>query len=77
MAHVDVYLRVLCALYEEVVSFHVCRFMEDVQHNSVMKVWVSVKDGVLIITNDLPKYHVFHVFLVFFIASVTHGCFYF
>ena len=38
LAHVDLYLRVLCALDEEVVCFHVDRSKEEAEHNSVIKV---------------------------------------
>lgn len=37
-AHIDLYLRVLCALDEEVVSFHVDRSREEADHNSLIKV---------------------------------------
>ena len=37
-AHVDLYLRVLCALDEEVVAFHVDRSREETEHNSLIKV---------------------------------------
>ena len=39
-AHVELYLRVLCALDEEVVSFHVDRSREEADHNSLIKVGV-------------------------------------
>ncbi|CAN0025633.1 unnamed protein product, partial [Ectocarpus fasciculatus] len=39
-AHVELYLRVLCALDEEVVSFHVDRSREEADHNSLIKVRV-------------------------------------
>lgn len=37
-ARVELYLRVLCALDEEVVSFHVDRSREEAGHNSLIKV---------------------------------------
>lgn len=40
-AHVELYLRVLCALDEEVVSFHVDRSREEADHNSLIKVRMS------------------------------------
>ncbi|CAN0488714.1 unnamed protein product, partial [Hapterophycus canaliculatus] len=35
---VELYLRVLCALDEEVVSFHVDRTRQEADHNSLIKV---------------------------------------
>lgn len=40
-AHVDLYLRVLCALDEEVVTFHVDRSRGETEHNSLIKVGVA------------------------------------
>lgn len=42
-AHVDLYLRVLSALDEEVVSFHVDRSKEEAEHNSLIKVPACVR----------------------------------
>lgn len=45
-ARVELYLRVLCALDEEVVSFHVDRSREEADHNSLIKVRrACVRDG--------------------------------
>lgn len=45
-AHVDFYLRVLCALDEEVVSFHIDRSRVETDHNSLIKVGVGIGAGV-------------------------------
>lgn len=42
LSHVDLYLRVLCALDDEVVSFHVDRSKKEAEHNSIIKVGVGV-----------------------------------
>lgn len=42
-AHVDLYLRVLCALDEEVVTFHVDRSRGETEHNSLIKVGASTE----------------------------------
>lgn len=42
-ARVELYLRVLCALDEEVVSFHVDRSREEADHNSLIKVRVCTR----------------------------------
>lgn len=40
-AHVDLYLRVLCAIDDEVVTFHVDRTRAEADHNSLIKVGVG------------------------------------
>lgn len=55
-AHVDLYLRVLCALDEEVVTFHVDRSRGETEHNSLIKVGASTEHALvfLLILSPLP-----------------------